>query len=99
MPFNETRKIRKKTHRGEGSEQREEAAEVMNSDFDMLNLRGLRDIQMGCHTGYMSLKVYREVYKNPIMALLTSSAGHWLALLPDWRGTIRDTDAGPGGHR
>lgn len=37
----------------------------------------------GCLSGQMSLRVYREVYKNPIKALFTSSAGHRLAVFPD----------------
>lgn len=39
----------------------------------------------GCLSGQMSLRVYREVNKNPIMALFTSSAGHRLAVFPDRR--------------
>lgn len=39
----------------------------------------------GCLSGQMSLRVYREVYKNPIKALFTSSAGHRLAVFPDRR--------------
>lgn len=39
----------------------------------------------GCLSGQMSLRVYREVNKNPIVALFTSSAGHCLAVFPDRR--------------